>query len=280
VSGLHRGLDLARAIARRWGGLWWAERGSRAALLEIQKRRLGVLLEHAWNRSPFYRRRWGPRCPRAEDLGALEPLTKAELNEQYDDVLADRSLSRAALVRLLGAPQRGPHVVLGTSGTTGEPVVIPYARAEWIEGLVTNLYNVTLPIVRYQITDVMRIDDDPCPCGVPFARITSISGRREEILHLRGRDGALADVHPMLIETPLEARPWVRRFQIREVDGRLFLRVERSDQAEGAEAELRTALGEVLNAQGVSPQALEVELVEELQDERGKTDKRRRIVRG
>ncbi|MBI4585368.1 MAG: phenylacetate--CoA ligase family protein [Planctomycetes bacterium] len=452
-SGLGRGLDLARAAALRWGRLRRAERGSRAELLALQEQRLEALIEHAWSHSPYYRRSWGGRMPRAEDFPKLEPLDKAELVERYDDVLADRALSRGELQRRLGQPGRGPHVVLATSGTTGEPVVIPYSRREWIEGLayalrgesrrsagllpslwsarrlatvltqnpihasthlhsgfsipplrrlqlsagepieeqieklerfqpamlagypsaidplaraqlegrlairprrvltggetlaeglrervraawgaevfdcygltetlviawecrehrglhidedaaiievvddrgrvlpagekgsailVTNLFNFTLPIIRYRVGDMLRIATEPCPCGVPFARLVSLEGRREEELRLRGRSGETASIHPTALEAPIEALPWVRRFQIRAEDGGLRLLAEVKDKVEEPAEKLREALRPILEKHAALPEALRVEIVERIDEERGRTGKRRRVIR-
>jgi phenylacetate-coenzyme A ligase PaaK-like adenylate-forming protein len=451
---VDRAADLARALTLRWGRLRRAEQGSRAELLDTQRRRLDEFLDFTWQRSPFYRRRWGERPPRAEDLPRLEPLTKAELSEHYDEILTERSLSRAALQGLLGKPRQGPYVVLATSGTTGEPMVVPYGPREWAEALalalrgerrrsggllatlrhsrrlasvmthnpihastqlnagfsvpplktlhlaaslsleeqmrelerfrpttltgypsaidplaraqlegrlsirprrvivggescpealrsrvraawgaelfdcygltetlliahecrahgglhldedavvvevvdeddrplppgrpgaailITNLYNRTLPIIRYRVGDVVRIDDAPCPCGAPFARLAGIAGRREEMLRVRGRAGGTVEVQPLVVETPLEAVPGLRRFQIREAGGILRIAIERDRRAELPLERLEIELRRALEGQGADPQALTIEDVESIEDDRGRTDKRRRVVRG
>jgi phenylacetate-coenzyme A ligase PaaK-like adenylate-forming protein len=43
--------------------------------------------------------------------------------------------------------------------------------------LLTNLYNKTQPLFRYEINDAMTIIDDPCECGSGHRRISEIGGR-------------------------------------------------------------------------------------------------------
>ncbi|MBI4606144.1 MAG: phenylacetate--CoA ligase family protein [Planctomycetes bacterium] len=137
---LGRATDLLRAAALRWGSLRRAERASRGEILALQRARLARLLEHAARRSPFYVRRWGGKVPAAEDLGSLEPISKRELlGEGLEEALTDRSLTREKLRGYLGLPGRHPYVVLATSGTTGEPAIVPYSRREWIEGLACSM---------------------------------------------------------------------------------------------------------------------------------------------
>ena len=52
-----------------------------------------------------------------------------------DQILTDRSLTRKQLYSWLGEPGRHPYVVAATSGTTGEPVLVPFSRQAWYGGL-------------------------------------------------------------------------------------------------------------------------------------------------
>ncbi len=446
--------DLLGAARLRWGRLRRAERALRPELLAMQQERLRILLAHAARSSPFYAGRWGGRVPRPEDLASLEPVTKQELlDRRFDDALTDRSLSRESLRPYLGAAGRHPHVVLATSGTTGEPVMVPYTRREWLEGmalvlrgqarhsprladlvrrgrrvaavmtqnpihassqlsgslgcfpgmnlalaagspleeqlarldtfqprivtgypsavdalaaaqlegrlrirpevvqtggetlsaalrarvraawgvdlfdcygltetlviawecrehrglhidedavvmevvdeadrvlhhgvlgdsvLVTNLFNHTLPIIRYRVTDRMAISDEPCPCGLPFARITAIEGRKDEVLSLPGDSGGSVNVHATAIETVLEEMSGVRRFQIQGSSGGVRLRVVPREGAEGVLDKLEAAVSAFLTSHGAARGAIRIEVVPSIEDERGATDKRTKVIR-
>jgi hypothetical protein len=61
----------------------------------------------------------------------------------------------------------------------GQPVAAgqPGARL-----LVTNLYNLVQPLLRLEVTDVVTLDPDPCPCGRTLVRVSAIHGRSDDIL--------------------------------------------------------------------------------------------------
>ena len=43
--------------------------------------------------------------------------------------------------------------------------------------LLTNLYNLDQPLIRYDIANAMTMTDAPCPCGCAHRRITDIRAR-------------------------------------------------------------------------------------------------------
>jgi hypothetical protein len=53
--------------------------------------------------------------------------------------------------------------------------------------LLTNLYNTTLPLIRYEITDEVTILDERCPCGSAFRLIGDIQGRLDDTFVYRSR---------------------------------------------------------------------------------------------
>jgi phenylacetate-CoA ligase len=63
--------------------------------------------------------------------------------------------------------------------------VVPYGQAA-DRVLLTNLYNLDQPLIRYDIADAMTITDAPCPCGCAHRRITGISGRMDGVFKWRG----------------------------------------------------------------------------------------------
>jgi phenylacetate-coenzyme A ligase PaaK-like adenylate-forming protein len=65
--------------------------------------------------------------------------------------------------------------------------------------LLTNLYNYTQPLIRYDINDVLTIDDSPCPCGLALPRVKGVDGRNEEFLWFKKQDGTDEFLHPLLL---------------------------------------------------------------------------------
>lgn len=66
--------------------------------------------------------------------------------------------------------------------------------------LVTVLYRHTQPLIRYEISDMVRLTAMPCPCGRPFALADSIQGRREEVLYFPTAIGPDVAVSPIFFE--------------------------------------------------------------------------------
>ena len=69
-------------------------------------------------------------------LSELPILTKAQLIENYDDIVTDRRLTRRALDdhlarRSPGTRFRHLYWLCATSGTSGRPAVIPFGFSEW-----------------------------------------------------------------------------------------------------------------------------------------------------
>jgi putative adenylate-forming enzyme len=79
--------------------------------------------------------------------------------------------------------------------------------------LVTTLANRTLPLVRYELTDMVALTSEPCGCGLPFARIHAIEGRKEEVLQFPGRHGGAISVHAGRLRPPLLRTAGVRQVQ-------------------------------------------------------------------
>ena len=74
-------------------------------------------------------------------------------------------------------------VILEAVDTQGN--VVPYGQpADRV--LLTNLYNLEQPLVRYDIADAMTITDAPCPCGCAHRRITDIRARMDGVFELQG----------------------------------------------------------------------------------------------
>jgi phenylacetate-coenzyme A ligase PaaK-like adenylate-forming protein len=117
--------------------------------------------------------------------------------------------------------------------------------------LLTTLFNGVLPLIRYEVSDVVTMADGSCPCGRPFARVASISGRREEYLWLRAIVGRDVRIHAGRLRSPLAGVEGLRQFQIVPAFDRLRLAVSVRDDARpedvvaAAAATVRRALRDV-----------------------------------
>ena len=73
--------------------------------------------------------------------------------------------------------------------------------------LVTVLFSRTQPLIRYEMSDSVRLTERRCPCGRPYALLNAIQGRQEDILRLPGRNGGLVAVHPLVFHDALDRVP-------------------------------------------------------------------------
>jgi phenylacetate-CoA ligase len=125
--------------------------------------------------------------------------------------------------------------------------------------LVTNLFNRVEPLIRFEVTDLVAIDPEPCPCGRSLTRVRSLAGRAEEVLRLAG-----VTVHPLHFAL-VTADPDVREFQVVQEGDALRLRVALRAGSDGAPARLQARLGARLEELGVVKPVVSVETVEALE---------------
>ena len=125
--------------------------------------------------------------------------------------------------------------------------------------LITVLFNRTQPLIRYELSDSVRLATDPCPSGHPFALIDDIQGRLEEILSFPGVAGGVVNVHPLVFSRIMDTLPVSGWQVIRVVDG---LKVLLSGvRAEFGDEVLADMLRQTLVEQGAIVPHVEVQRV-------------------
>ena len=126
--------------------------------------------------------------------------------------------------------------------------------------LVTNLSNLVQPLIRFEVSDVVTFEPEPCPCGRTLRRMRAVEGRADAVLRLPGEAGAHVPVHPLQFGV-ITADRGVREFQVLQRGEGVHVRlVVREGEPPGAVAErLRARVGERLAALGVRDPRVEVE---------------------
>lgn len=155
------------------------------------------------------------------------------------------------------------HLVYEVIGDNGQPV------ADGEEGhkcLITTLNNPVLPLIRYELSDMVTLSQSPCACGLPFARVTSIKGRREETLSFPGRHGGFVELGAIVLKSPLIATAGVEWFQISGNGSALEVRVVPSHGIDVIELQTRVAstLRQKLVDHGALLPPITVEVVSEI----------------
>jgi phenylacetate-CoA ligase len=90
----------------------------------------------------------------------------------------------------------------------GRPVA-PGERSAKI--YLTNLYNHTLPLIRYEVTDEVTPLSGSCPCGSAHRLIADPQGRLDDVFHY----GSLV-VHPLVFRSPLGLCADIVEYQVRQ----------------------------------------------------------------
>jgi phenylacetate-coenzyme A ligase PaaK-like adenylate-forming protein len=122
------------------------------AIAALQQGRWRRLLHHARDHSPFYGRRL-----RGLDLdrcrpGDVPPLTKAEMMDNFDEVVTDRQVTRQAVERFIADPANlarpflGLYGVCHTSGSQGQPALVVQPRRHmWLALMAQTTRGQSLP---------------------------------------------------------------------------------------------------------------------------------------
>lgn len=133
--------------------------------------------------------------------------------------------------------------------------------------LVTNLFNQTLPLIRYEISDMITLSPNPCPCGSPFRMIQKIEGRNDDILYFHGKTAQWIPIHPIHFQSLLQGLPEIREYQIIQDEDLLTFRlaVKSKDGSFATfEKNIRQALQKKLDGLEALCPAIKIEFVDRL----------------
>jgi putative adenylate-forming enzyme len=142
--------------------------------------------------------------------------------------------------------------------------------------LLTLLERRTQPLIRYEISDMVRELAGECACGRRFRMIESIEGRVEDILYFPRREGGdqRVAIHPNLFHGVLETVP-ATGWQIVHDEQGLTVHLTGSVDVTVRD-DLRAQLARMLEGQGAHAPVVEVRMTGELR--RGATGKAPLIV--
>lgn len=140
-----------------------------------------------------------------------------------------------------------------------EPVVPGQAGSRL---LLTSLIRRAQPLIRYEVSDRLRLSPEPCPCGRPFPLVAEIGGRSEEWLSLPGRNGPV-EISPLVLSATLEEIAGLQEFALHWDGSTLRVTVvpaSRPSLRDEVEARLRS----ILAAMGADQTEILVSLVEHI----------------
>lgn len=126
--------------------------------------------------------------------------------------------------------------------------------------LITNLLNRTMPLIRYEIEDRVRILNEFCACGAQYRLVKEIKGRMDDdFLYDNG-----AVISTEIFETPLYASGAVEEYQVVQttIGANVFVVV--NDKPFDRQALLNT-LKKSYEEQGIKAPQININVVEKLQ---------------
>lgn len=128
--------------------------------------------------------------------------------------------------------------------------------------LVTVLFSRTLPLIRYEMSDTVRLDGRGCACGRSFSLLEDVEGRMEDVLRLQGNNG-LVPIHPNVFHHVLDdvaASGW------QVIQEPSALRILVAGLMPGhATGSIEAALAAALAGAGASPLPIDVQVVDRLE---------------
>lgn len=125
--------------------------------------------------------------------------------------------------------------------------------------LITSLVGRTLPLIRYELGDVVRATREPCACGRTLLRLTELQGRRDDSLTLRTPAGTTTTIHAIAIRSPMASVTGLQRYQLIHDGSGIEVRVKlRSDAPHGTPDEIQRRIEVALTRAGAAPPPIEV----------------------
>lgn len=130
--------------------------------------------------------------------------------------------------------------------------------------LLTNLFNYSQPLIRYEVSDILTISPDKCQCGSPFRLISSIDGRSDDILYLDDSKGQKVPVHPIHVYTAMGLVKEVKQYQVVHKNNCLHINLvlDRAGNTEAAVEKVKGHLKVSLEAIGAQTPVMSVQIID------------------
>jgi phenylacetate-CoA ligase len=142
----------------------------------------------------------------------LLPEARAAIQRAWDVPVGNRyGMSEGIFAGFCGAASHLPDdlCLFEPVDAAGHPVPVgsPSQRV-----YVTNLYNLALPLIRYEVTDEVTVLDGSCPCGSSFRRIADPQGRLDDTFVYPGD----ISIHPHVFRSALGQHQQIIEYQVRQ----------------------------------------------------------------
>lgn len=146
---------------------------------------------------------------------------------------------------------------------------------------VTSLYNFTQPLIRYELTDILKYkkEDNEKNSRYPFTMIESLVGRNEDILWFEDDNGKREFLHPLAIEGfCIEG---LIDYQFKKIDNKTFEMIAQSSNEKirkSIEKEMKIQMKRILDGKRLKYVNFQIRFVDEIMPDK-KTGKKKLIIK-
>ena len=132
--------------------------------------------------------------------------------------------------------------------------------------LITNLFNYTQPLIRYEMSDMVTISKEPCPCGLPFRLIARVEGRSDDIVYLVGHQGQGIPVHPIHFWSAMGVIKEIKEYRVvHEGKGmNISVVLRKGTSGDGVANEIKANLGKGFEKLGAKCPDIRVRFVDKI----------------
>ena len=174
------------------------------------------------------------------------PSLRARVHKNFDPIMISELYGTTEILHIAQSCPLG-RMHLAADWVIVEPVTeagAPVPPGELGKKVfVTNLFNYSQPLIRYEMTDAVRIDHVPCECSSPLP-VIELFGRTNDILTIISPEGKKVHLFPSIIWGAFLGIPNLKNYQIiHEKQNHLFIRY--IPDYEGKEREIESAIVEL-----------------------------------
>ncbi len=143
--------------------------------------------------------------------------------------------------------------------------------------ILTNLYNYTQPLIRYEMKDRLILGENKCSCSWKFPVIDKICGRQEEFMWFEKESGKEDYIHPSIFTEFFI--PNLEKLQVvQQSRSKFLMRVKINGEREQVLADIKKRMNEILSNKGLTDFVdYEVEVVEDIKND-AKTGKYKLVI--
>jgi phenylacetate-coenzyme A ligase PaaK-like adenylate-forming protein len=123
---------------------------------------------------------------------------------------------------------------------------------------ITNLYNHTQPLIRFEVSDALTVVEGPCACGSAHRRIDALTGRNDLVFEY----GSGIRLYPMVLGLALDAERGLVEYQVRQTRRGVLVRAVVEPEFDGRRLSDRVDVA--LRDAGLADPEVSVELIDHI----------------